>query len=84
MLAARRLAGIGTWFADFKMVESREENVQKSGDTEQGRPAEKQGIAFEAEKVVCFVCKKEVDKGSAKQIKHPKEGLVWVSEQYIK
>ena len=36
------------------------------------------------EKVVCFVSKREVDRSQAKQIRHPKEGLVWVSGELIK
>ncbi len=45
---------------------------------DQGKQAGKQ------EKVLCFVSKKEVDRSSAKQIRHPKEGMVWVAEKYIK
>jgi hypothetical protein len=34
--------------------------------------------------VVCFVSKQSVPRSAARQLKHPKAGLVWVSEQYIK
>lgn len=36
------------------------------------------------DKVVCFVSKRKVDRGQAKQVRHPKEGLVWVSAEFIK
>ncbi len=38
----------------------------------------------DSEKVTCFVSKKKVDRASAKQIRHPTEGMVWVAERYIK
>lgn len=35
-------------------------------------------------KVKCFVCKKDVDQGSAKKVRHAKEKNVWVCETHIK
>ncbi len=53
----------------------------------QQQPSSGSGEAQSAEtgdKVVCFVSKRKVDRSQAKQIRHPKEGLVWVSEEFIK
>jgi len=58
--------------------------MQEQSEEQNRRTSQPDSSSSEAEKVLCFVSKKEVDRSSARQIEHPKEGLVWVSEQYIK
>jgi hypothetical protein len=37
-----------------------------------------------SQKVTCFISKRQVERSQAQEVEHPKEGLVWVSEQFIK
>ena len=52
---------------------------------EQGEGTESKAAAqTDGDKVVCFVSKRRVDRSQARQVRHPKEGLVWVSDELIK
>jgi hypothetical protein len=44
----------------------------------------KQKQTRDESKVVCFVCKREVEREQARRILHSKEKQVWVCEAHIK
>lgn len=48
--------------------------------TTEGQPTDPVG----EEKVLCFVSKRQVAQSRARQVRHPKEGLVWVAEEFLR